>query len=43
MKQTVKKLLPIVILFMENLVSFAKSILGDITKAYSMPLLVKTP
>lgn len=43
MKQTLKKLLLIVVLLMTNLVSFAKSILDDITKAYSMPFLAKTP
>ena len=43
MKQTLKKLLLIVVLLMTNLVSFAKPILDDITKAYSMPFLAKTP
>jgi hypothetical protein len=43
MKQTLKPFLPIVILLMTNLTSFAKAILDDTTKAYSMPLLVRTP
>jgi BNR repeat-like domain len=43
MQQLLKKLLPIVIVCMANLASFAKPILDDTTKAYSMPLLVKTP
>jgi hypothetical protein len=43
MQQLLKRILPIVILLMTNPMAFSKPILNDTTKAYSMPLLLKTP